>query len=82
MANSRWQGVLPASVVPFDRKGEVDEPALRKHFRDLLVVEGIMGLVPNALHDRLRPVTQAMCTVPCKSSAKMAQFQGLNLWTL
>jgi len=48
MADLRLQGVLPASVTLFDRKGEVDEPAPRKHFRDLLAVEGITGLVPNA----------------------------------
>ena len=48
MANLRLQGVLPASVTPFDRKGEVDEPALRKHFRDLLAVEGVTALVSNA----------------------------------
>lgn len=48
MADLILQGVLPAPVTPFDRKGEVDESALRKHFRDLLAVEGITGLVPNA----------------------------------
>jgi len=48
MATLKLQGVLPASVTPFDRKGEVDEPALRRHFRDLLGVEGVTGLVPNA----------------------------------
>ena len=48
MAELRLQGVLPAPVTPFDTKGEVDEQALRRHFRDLLAVKGITGLVPNA----------------------------------
>ncbi len=48
MTDLRLQGVLPASVTPFDKGGEIDEPQLRKHFRDLLAVKGVTGLVPNA----------------------------------
>lgn len=48
MANLKLKGVLAATTTPFDKKGEVDEQVLRRHFRDLLAVHGIAGLVPNA----------------------------------
>ena len=48
MTTLSLKGVLPATVTPFNSKGEIDESALRRHFQGLLQIKGITGLVPNA----------------------------------
>ena len=48
MTDLKLKGVLPAPLTPFDKEGEVDEQGLRRHFRELIAVPGITGIVPNA----------------------------------
>lgn len=41
------QGVIPACLMPFDAELEIDEPAYRRHLRDLADVEGISAITVN-----------------------------------
>lgn len=40
-------GVIPACLLPFDSALRIDEPAYRKHLRDLASVEGISAITVN-----------------------------------
>lgn len=40
-------GVIPACLLPFDARLEIDEPAFRRHLRDLASVEGISAITVN-----------------------------------
>ena len=42
------RGVIPAVLLPFDSKLQIDEPAYRSHLRDLAAVEGVTALTINA----------------------------------
>jgi 4-hydroxy-tetrahydrodipicolinate synthase len=42
------RGVIPACLLPFTRDLEIDEPAYRRHLRDLLAVPGITAITTNA----------------------------------
>ena len=41
------QGVIPACLLPFSADLEIDEPAYRRHLRDLAGVEGVAALPVN-----------------------------------
>ena len=41
------RGVIPACLLPFTASLEIDEPAYRRHLRDLAGVEGIAALTVN-----------------------------------
>ncbi len=41
------QGVIPACLLPFDAELRIDEPAFRRHLRDLASVEGISAITVN-----------------------------------
>jgi 4-hydroxy-tetrahydrodipicolinate synthase len=41
------QGVIPACLLPFDPGFEIDEPAYRKHLRDVAAVEGLSAITVN-----------------------------------
>lgn len=42
------RGVIPAVLLPFDSRLQIDEPAYRSHLRDLIAVEGVTALTINA----------------------------------
>jgi len=42
------RGVIPAVLLPFDSRLEIDGPAYRSHLRDLIAVEGVTALTVNA----------------------------------
>jgi 4-hydroxy-tetrahydrodipicolinate synthase len=42
------RGVIPAVLLPFDADLAIDEPAFRKHLRDVAGVEGISAITINA----------------------------------
>lgn len=44
---TRFRGVFAVSITPFDTRGEVDEPALRRHVRWLLDEGHVHGMIPN-----------------------------------
>src|SRR5262249_60979777 len=41
-------GVIPAVLLPFDADLAIDEPALRKHLRDVAATPGISAITLNA----------------------------------
>lgn len=41
------RGVIPACLLPFQPSLEIDEPAYRKHLRDLVAVDGISAITVN-----------------------------------
>lgn len=41
-------GVVPAHLLPFTSDLEIDEPALRRHLRGLLDLDGVSGITTNA----------------------------------
>jgi 4-hydroxy-tetrahydrodipicolinate synthase len=43
----RFQGCMPANLLPFTADLQVDEPAYRKHLRCLADTEGVTGIVAN-----------------------------------
>jgi 4-hydroxy-tetrahydrodipicolinate synthase len=43
----RFEGVMPANLLPFTAALEIDEPAYRRHLRWLADVRGVTGLVVN-----------------------------------
>lgn len=45
--NFEPQGVIPACLMPFDAGLEIDEPAYRRHLRDLAGVHGISAITVN-----------------------------------
>ncbi len=47
MSKSRWIGVFPAAVLPFNEQFEVDEPEFRKLLTWLIGVRGVTGVVVN-----------------------------------
>src|ERR1700688_5063425 len=42
------RGVIPAVLLPFDTDLAIDEPALRKHLRDVAAVDGLSAITVNA----------------------------------
>jgi len=42
------RGVIPAVLLPFDSKLQIDEPAYRSHLRDVIAVDGVTALTVNA----------------------------------
>jgi 4-hydroxy-tetrahydrodipicolinate synthase len=42
------KGVIPACLLPFNADLSIDEPAFRRHLRDLLAVDGIAAITLNA----------------------------------
>jgi 4-hydroxy-tetrahydrodipicolinate synthase len=42
------RGVIPAVLLPFDPELAIDEPAFRKHLRDVAAVDGISAITINA----------------------------------
>ena len=42
------RGVIPAVLLPFDSKLQIDEPAYRSHLRDVIAVDGVTALTINA----------------------------------
>ena len=42
------RGVIPAVLLPFDSKFQIDEPAYRSHLRDVIAVDGVTALTINA----------------------------------
>ena len=42
------RGVIPAVILPFDSKLQIDEPAYRHHLRDVIAVDGVTALTINA----------------------------------
>src|SRR5262245_28914191 len=43
----RFQGCMPANLMPFTAELEIDEPAYRKHLRWLADAAGVTGIVAN-----------------------------------
>src|SRR5581483_8260070 len=43
----RFEGVMPANLLPFTAELEIDEPAYRRHLRWLADTRGVTGLVVN-----------------------------------
>src|SRR5215470_6467325 len=43
----RFEGVMPANVLPFRADLEIDEPAYRRHLRWLADTPGVTGIVAN-----------------------------------
>src|SRR5215471_12394479 len=43
----RFEGVMPANILPFRADLEIDEPAYRRHLRWLADTPGVTGLVAN-----------------------------------
>ena len=42
------RGVIPAVLLPFDAELAIDEPAFRRHLRDVAAVEGVSAITVNA----------------------------------
>jgi 4-hydroxy-tetrahydrodipicolinate synthase len=43
----RFQGCMPANLLPFTADLEIDEPAYRQHLRWLADAPGVTGIVAN-----------------------------------
>src|SRR5437762_10513115 len=43
----RFQGCMPANLLPFTADLEIDEPAYRRHLRWLADADGVTGIVAN-----------------------------------
>jgi 4-hydroxy-tetrahydrodipicolinate synthase len=53
------RGVIPACLLPFTPDLEIDEPAYRRHLRDLLAVPGITAITTNAHASEIASLTPA-----------------------
>src|SRR5262245_43389780 len=47
MTDLRFQGCLPANILPFTADLGIDEPAYRRHLRWLADTNGVTGIVAN-----------------------------------
>ena len=53
------RGVIPACLLPFTRDLEIDEPAYRRHLRDLAAVDGVTAITTNAHASEIASLTPA-----------------------
>jgi 4-hydroxy-tetrahydrodipicolinate synthase len=51
------RGVIPAVLLPFDSKLNIDEPAYRGHLRDVMAVEGLSALTVNGHSSEVHALT-------------------------
>jgi 4-hydroxy-tetrahydrodipicolinate synthase len=55
----RFEGVMPANLLPFTAELEIDEPAYRRHLRWLADAPGVTGLVVNGHAAEVSSLTRA-----------------------
>jgi 4-hydroxy-tetrahydrodipicolinate synthase len=80
-----WAGVFPATLCAFHANEDLDEEGLRAYIRDLAVVPGLKGLVPNghtgeimSLRERERAtVTRIVAEEVKKSGRRLKVISGV-----